>query len=160
MSFFVKKREKFTLSDSKKGFTLMELLIVIIILAILISLSIPTYQKTIERAKDKEAIANLLLIQAAEKIYKLETNKFYPESGSVTVIGTINDELRLDLKENIWDYSVEALGSGSNFLAIADRTAWKRREYWIRQGDEVPKCTGAGCILSSPKPAPSGGNEE
>ena len=52
------------------GFTLTELLIVVVIMGILISLAIPSYVKTIEKGKAQEAINALRLIQVEEKRFK------------------------------------------------------------------------------------------
>ena len=57
----------------QKGFTLGELIIIVIVLGILISFGIPAYQKTVREAQDQEAKATLLLIAAAEKV-KVETS--------------------------------------------------------------------------------------
>ncbi len=66
--------------EGRAGFTLLELLIVVIIVGILASLAIPTYQKTVEQGRATEAIANLNILRGAEVIYfkenKLETSVF------------------------------------------------------------------------------------
>jgi len=60
----------------KTGVTLIELLIVVIIIGILASISLPVMTKTIEKAKTCEVVANLNLIRAAEKSYFLENGEF------------------------------------------------------------------------------------
>ncbi|MBL7131774.1 MAG: prepilin-type N-terminal cleavage/methylation domain-containing protein [Candidatus Omnitrophica bacterium] len=125
---------------SLAGFTLIELIAVVIIVAILISLAVPQYTKTIERAKEKEAIANLKLMQAAQKIYKLEQGFFYPGSGGPS-IDEINENLRLDLNENQWQYNVPATGTDDDFSAMAYRGDWKTRTYSIDQDLTEPVCS-------------------
>lgn len=51
---------------NKKGFTLMELLVVVIIIAIFASVTYPTYKSTVERARANEAINLVGAIKAAE----------------------------------------------------------------------------------------------
>lgn len=102
------------------GFTLIEMLIVVIIIGILAALGLPQFGKTKEHAIGKEAIANLKLIAAAEKIYRMEENAYYPiPSGSETNITNINNYLRLSLTEANWDYAVT--GAASAFTSTATR---------------------------------------
>lgn len=49
----------------KKGFTLLELLIVLLIICILISIALPHYTATLEKAKSAEAIINIGAIRVA-----------------------------------------------------------------------------------------------
>ena len=69
----------------KTGFTLTELLIVVVIIGILASISLPVMTKTIEKAKTAEAVANLNLIRIAEKSYFLENNRFTDEIGNLSI---------------------------------------------------------------------------
>lgn len=55
-----------------KAFTLVELMIAVVILSILITLAIPTYMRMVERAKQREAVATLNTIYAAERVYRTE----------------------------------------------------------------------------------------
>ena len=103
----------------KKGFTLVELMVVIIIMGILATLAIPNYNNSLERALGQEAKANLKLIAAAERIYRMETNTYYPSFGNETNIANINSNLKLSLTEAKWDYSVT--GGASTFTVFAAR---------------------------------------
>lgn len=75
---FVSSREKENIMKKIKGFTLLEILIVVVIVSILASLAIPRYQKSVEHAKGSEAIANLNILRGAELRYfgeyDVETN--------------------------------------------------------------------------------------
>jgi len=138
----VSKSAKWALSLRSliRGFTLLELIIVVITIAILVSLAVPQYSKAVERAREKEAIANLKLIQAAEKIYKLENTVFYAPQGD---INSINVKLRLDLTTVTWRYTIS--GNVNNFTARGIRTIWGARTYWINQYGYEPTCNGGGC---------------
>ncbi len=96
---------------SQPALTLIELLIVIGIILILVGIAVPNYSKAKERALGKEAIASLKLIQAAEKIYRMEHQTYYPNSGIESNVTNINNNLKLFLTETNWDYNITG---GSN----------------------------------------------
>ena len=52
-----------------RGFTLLEVLMVVIIIGILATLAIPQYTKTVEKARASEAYSNLGSIRKAEWIF-------------------------------------------------------------------------------------------
>ncbi len=54
---------------NNKGFTLVELLAVIVILVAIISIAIPSITSSVERTKDKEYNAKVDLIKAAAEVY-------------------------------------------------------------------------------------------
>ena len=98
----------------KTGFTLTELLIVVIIIGIVGTLSLPMLVKTIEKAKLGEAASNLNLIRTGEKIYFLEYATF------------TNDFTMLDIENpntptvRYFDYTIPAANAG-DFTARAQR---------------------------------------
>ena len=101
----------------KTGVTLIELIVVVIIIGVLGTLGISHYGAFREKALDKEAQANLRLIIAAERIFKMEsdTNTFCIANCNVTA--PINDNLRLNLDESNtsnWIYYVatDPVGGG------------------------------------------------
>ena len=59
-----------------KGFSLLEVLVVTLIIAVLASLAVSDYQKAIERSRASEAITLLTALYKAEKLYQLEHGKF------------------------------------------------------------------------------------
>jgi prepilin-type N-terminal cleavage/methylation domain-containing protein len=69
---------------SKKGFTMVELLIVMIILAILVAVAAPMYFANTNRAKASEAVAALGIIRQAERDYRVNHNLYF----DITTNGT------------------------------------------------------------------------
>jgi len=59
-----------------KGLTVLEILLVAVIIAITASISIIHHRKTLQRARIKEAEAQLELIYDAEKFYYLNRNRY------------------------------------------------------------------------------------
>jgi len=60
----------------KAGFTLVEIMIVIIVIGILATISLPMYQKTVERSRIAEATSMLGAIRTAQVRYASEHNSF------------------------------------------------------------------------------------
>ncbi|MCX5692270.1 MAG: type IV pilin protein [Candidatus Omnitrophica bacterium] len=93
-----------------KGFTLVEVLIVVIIIGILSSIGLPQFAASIEKAKGGEARAYLGHIQTAEKIYYAEKE---------TYISNLSD-LDLNLTQKYWSISITTPTS-ITFTATATR---------------------------------------
>jgi len=95
--------EKYTLA----GFTLTELILVTTVIITLAVITIPNYVKSKDKAIQREAISNLKLIAAAERIYKMEQTFYYPVSGTQTGAASLNPSLKLKLHDANWSYSVD-----------------------------------------------------
>lgn len=67
-----------------KGFTFVELMIVIVIIAILAAVAIPIYARSQERAAESACLCNQNLIHLAAEEYKND-NGSYPENVQVLV---------------------------------------------------------------------------
>ena len=80
---------------AKKGFTLLELLIVIVIIGILASIGIPRYFDAIENARGAEAKGTLGEIYKIEQAY-YTVNSAYMAAGAVTNGATIGVDLDND----------------------------------------------------------------
>src|SRR5436309_14721317 len=66
-----------------KGFTLIELMIVVAIIGILAAIAIPNFIKFQARSKQSEAKANLKAIYTAEKAYFQEKDTYSNEVGRI-----------------------------------------------------------------------------
>lgn len=67
-----------TLKKKKKGFTLLELLVVLAILAILIAIAIPVYKNQKEKAARTAHNANVRVLETAVESYKQDNNGELP----------------------------------------------------------------------------------
>jgi prepilin-type N-terminal cleavage/methylation domain-containing protein len=77
------------------GFTMTELLIVVVILGMLISFAVPNYDKSRRRAYEKAMVSQLKMLADANKLYLSRNDTFYQDN--TTDIDEINTNLNLDL---------------------------------------------------------------
>ena len=78
----------------RKGFTLVELLMVVIIIGILVTLAVPNYYRSIERTKAAKAKAAMDAIRKAELQYRAFNDSYG---------GTLSDMEPYDLPADLWD---------------------------------------------------------
>ena len=76
--------------NNKKGFTLLELLVVVVIIGILAAVALPQYRKAVGKAELVQVIAATKAIQNAQERFYLVTNEY----------ATSFDKLDIDLPNN------------------------------------------------------------
>lgn len=128
----------------RAGFTLAEVIIVVIIIGILATFAMPQYAKIQEKGLDNEAKANLVLIQAAENMYKTESNVFY---GPSAVHADLSTNLSVSLPpadgKQKWNYSTKVTAAAGvtpeEVCAQAERNVSSNKRYWkIMDTDNAP----------------------
>ena len=131
----------------KRFFTLTELLVVIIVLAILTIIAFPTFRKAVKHSRDKEARSMLRLIAQSEEMYKLESEGYYVGCSDT---GNCNSVLDLSIASGSsagWNYKVSKTDPpGATFTATATptKTTISNCDYfYIKNGDNNP--TGVNC---------------
>jgi type IV pilus assembly protein PilA len=70
------------MEDREEGFTLIELMVVVLIIAILIAIAIPTFLGARQRAQDRAVQSNIRNALTAEKVYYTDKQVFQPGSGA------------------------------------------------------------------------------
>jgi general secretion pathway protein G len=70
------KRTKLTRAAGQRGFTLIELMVVIVILGILAGMIVPRIMDRPEQARRTKAGADIGALEQALKLYKLDTGKY------------------------------------------------------------------------------------
>lgn len=118
---------------NKKGFTLIELITVVIIIAILVALALPQYTRLIERSQGSSAKAGLDSMRKAEgmyfAIYSQYTTVLSRLASEVPEVSKISDtSLNLD-----WSYTLGASDANVDFTATAVRTrgAYEDEYIWL-----------------------------
>jgi len=109
--------EKIMKRDKKeKGFTLVELLIVVAIIAILTGIAIPNFMGARTKAKIGKAFAEMDQIATAEQMYELDNEKFTNTTGDLTP-GYIKHIPKDSWGEN---YRIITNDDGDKFLILSN----------------------------------------
>jgi len=93
---------------------MIEVVVVVIIVAILSTLAVPTFRKTIEKSREKLAVSNLKIIMGAEKLYRARYDSYI----ACEDLEAINNNLTLDIEDKYFDYEVTTSGK-YDFTAFA-----------------------------------------
>jgi type IV pilus assembly protein PilA len=72
--------------EDEKGFTLIELMVVVLIIAILIAIAIPTFLGARKKAQDRAAQSNLRNALTAEKTFYTDAQTYTATAASLTAI--------------------------------------------------------------------------
>ena len=101
---------------ARGGFTLLELLMVVIIIAILASIALPQYLKTTEKARMAEAISGLSTLRQAQQRFKAEN----PGVGYASTLAQLDvDDPGLSAG-SLFTYTVNC-GKATTFIVTATR---------------------------------------
>lgn len=114
----------------KKAFTLLELLIVVVVIGILVSLILPRYIATIERAKSAEAVTNVISIKTSVDRYWYQ-NRSWPGDNNFAALDIEDPNTITGI---LYSYTFTNTGTTSalrSYTVNATRTVGATT-YWVR----------------------------
>ena len=104
------------MKSNKKGFTLLEIIVVVIIIGVLASLALPKFFATVEFSRSSEALQNLGAI-------KQSVQRCLLMKGAATSCDTVN-ELDIDLEPGLFNYAISGIDVANQYMTLtATRTA-------------------------------------
>ncbi len=109
--------------QSEKGFTLVELLVVIIIIGILAAIALPNFLNQGAKAKQTEARQNIGMTNRVQTVYRSE-NANFASSFDQLAMGTLSSTTGTASTTN-YSYSLTGTTDNSTLVATAQDTALK-----------------------------------
>jgi prepilin-type N-terminal cleavage/methylation domain-containing protein len=115
----------------QNGFTLIEVLIVVVILGILVSIAVPTYLKYVQKGYASDAKVSIKAILNANTVFENETG--FPAGD----IETLEDEGYLELEESVktkWQFEITETEVAATSLEGMKGGAGERVTFYIEEG--------------------------
>jgi prepilin-type N-terminal cleavage/methylation domain-containing protein len=114
--------------NNKSGFTLIELMIVVIIVGILAAVAVPMMSANKEKAMNSEAIASIGAVSTASRLYIAETSDTAPTLAKLITAGLFNESDLNGTYFDSGDYSFTTISTNGRVeLATAidpNTTTW------------------------------------
>lgn len=112
--------------EKPQGFTIMELLIVVILIGIIAAFAIPNYDRAIRKAHERDMEIQLMALHAASTIYRANMGTYWDTAGANEGnLATINDTLGINIIANAGTaYVYNGPVGGGSFTAQANWDAY------------------------------------
>ena len=101
------------LRRNEQGFTLIELMVVVIIIGILVAIAVPLYGGVQARARDNACMANVRTLNGAMSMYYAEEDVFPDEVADLEEAGFIQE---VPACPNEGVYSIDSDGEGGEYV--------------------------------------------
>ncbi len=106
----------------KKGFTLIELMVVVLIIGVLASVALPQYERSVKKSRTAEVLMLLKSISDSQQVY-LTTFKKCADNLSKLDIRIPTENMAADNGDGRWHYSLP-VQNGKNCSAIATNSKY------------------------------------
>ena len=122
--------------DKQLGFTLVELMITVAILAVLAMVAIPMYKNYINRAKQSDAIIGLKAAQMAEEQFFSENNYY---ANTIDILPGFDDAGAADNSFTKGDYTLKVTSASTvpDFTVEAKATIDGNVDCWTISNDDI-----------------------
>jgi type IV pilus assembly protein PilA len=140
-------------SQSEKGFTLVELLVVMLILGLLAAIAIPSFFNQRDKARDADAKADVRTAQTAAESYATDNNGSYAGIDTETNLSDVEETLTDAVADGELTATVSGGGTGYTLTMASDN---EPNTFSITRAG-----TGAvtfDCTVEEEDGCPSGGN--
>ena len=130
------------------GFTLIELIVVVVLIGIIAGFAIPNYDKAIRKAHERDMSTQMMALHAANMIYRANAGKYW-DTATVpeTALSVINSTLGINIISNDGTtYSYTSNVGGTTFTATA---RWGAYTIQIDQNPisgTNPSCATGNCL--------------
>ena len=98
------------MKSMQKGFTLIELMIVVAIIGILVAVSYPSYRQHVRKTNRSEAQGALLRIADLQERFYLQNNNYAPNAAALGIVNTTTENGL---------YNITVVGGPATFTATA-----------------------------------------
>ena len=104
----------------KKGYTLIELFVVVVIIGVIAALAIPRFMQSTAKTKQGEAQLILKQVYEMQRAYRQEKDTYYPSDGSTIVVQPGGNFGMLDVEVmSSARYSYSITATRTSFVATA-----------------------------------------
>ncbi len=118
---------------NRRGFTLLELIVVLVVLSVLVSIALPQYEGFVEKGRAAEVYGVFDMIKTSQEAYRLSRGNYATHLSDLTDITITNSVY--------WTYNM--IGFSTFYLAVAtrtdkDTTQWQNAQIyfvWYRDPD-------------------------
>lgn len=97
---------------NEKGFTLIELMVVVLIIGILVAIAIPVFGSAANNARNKACEGNVRTIAGGVAQYQAEYNTI-PADVDALVTASFLKDAPVDPHDDAWSYAIDASGTVS-----------------------------------------------
>lgn len=134
----------------RNGFTLIELIVVVVLIGIIAGFAIPNYDKAIRKAHERDMSTQMMALHAANMIYRANAGEYWDTGGVAEPdLPDINSALGINIISNDGTtYSYTSIVGGTPFT-FAATAAWGAYIIQIDQNPisgTNPSCGSGNCL--------------